>query len=341
MIISRTPFRISFFGGGTDYPGWYRLNGGAVLATSIDKYCYISCRYLPPFFEHRFRVVYTKMENCQTIAEIAHPAVRGILQYMKLNRGLEIHHDADLPARSGMGSSSAFTVGLLNALRALQGKMSSKHELASQAIEIEQNLLMETVGAQDQVAAAYGGFNYVQFHKNDDVSVQPVTLRQERIRELNAQLMLFYSGIKRTASEIAGSYVPSIADRHLQLNALRKMVDDALDILAGSQGIEAFGALLHEGWMQKKAMGDLVSTPLIDGIYSRALTKGAIGGKLLGAGGGGFILLFAPPERQSAIRAELAELIHVPFQFTTNGSQIIFHDVESDYESEDLARVGA
>ena len=192
MVISRTPYRISFFGGGTDYPAWYREHGGAVLATTIDKYCYLTCRYLPPFFEHRIRIVYSKNETCQTVDEISHPAVRETLRYLKMERGLEIHHDGDLPGRSGMGSSSAFTVGLLHALHGLDGRLSGKHQLAMESIHVEQELLKETVGSQDQVCAAYGGVNRIEFNPNGDVTVRPVTLARARLLELNSYLMLFY-----------------------------------------------------------------------------------------------------------------------------------------------------
>ena len=200
MIISRTPFRISFFGGGTDYPAWYRQHGGAVLAATINKYCYLTCRYLPPFFEHRIRVVYSKIENCQRPGEIAHPSARETLLFLKMDRGIEIHHDGDLPGRSGMGSSSSFTVGLLNALHALEGRAVGKKQLATESIHIEQDVLKETVGSQDQVCAAYGGVNRISFLQNGGFTVQPMTLTQERLAELNSHLMLFYTGIKRTAS---------------------------------------------------------------------------------------------------------------------------------------------
>ncbi|MEI7466649.1 MAG: hypothetical protein WCL57_00330 [Chloroflexota bacterium] len=198
MIIARTPYRISFFGGGTDYPGWYREHGGAVIAATIDKYCYLTVRHLPPFFEHRHRVVWSKIEQVGQIDEISHPAVRGILKYAGVERGLEIHHDGDLPARSGMGSSSAFTVSLLNALHGLHGQMTSKHKLAMEAIHVEQTVLKETVGSQDQVSAAYGGFNHIRFLQNGEISVAPITVSSARAHELDSHLMLFYTGIKRT-----------------------------------------------------------------------------------------------------------------------------------------------
>jgi D-glycero-alpha-D-manno-heptose-7-phosphate kinase len=338
MVISRTPFRISFFGGGTDYPAWYRQHGGCVLAATIDKYCYLTCRYLPPFFEHRLRVVYSKIESAQTVDEITHPSVRETLRYLKLERGLEIHHDGDLPGRSGMGSSSAFTVGLLHALYALQGQMTGKERLARESIHIEQEILKETVGSQDQVCAAYGGVNHISFYPNGDVSVRPLTIAEERLRELNAHLMLFYTGIKRTASEVASSYVNALDARTAQLKRLKQLVERSVDILAGGGDLLEFGRMLHEAWEAKRSMSSKISSPEVDACYEQARAAGAIGGKLLGAGGGGFILLFVPPSRQTAVRQALARLIHVPFSFEYSGSQIIFFDREEDYAEQDRAR---
>jgi D-glycero-alpha-D-manno-heptose-7-phosphate kinase len=338
MVISRTPFRISLFGGGTDYPSWYREHGGAVLGMSIDKYCYITCRYLPPFFEHRLRLVYSRMENCQTAAEVQHPSVRAVLGMLKLDRGLEIHHDADLPARSGMGSSSAFTVGLLHALHALLGRFRSKAQLASEAIHVEQDLLSETVGAQDQVLASFGGFNFVEFKRDGSFRVEPLTVGTGRLNELNASLMLFYTGLRRTASEVAASYVPDLGARAKQMTRLRQMVDEGIEILTGQGSLDAFGALLDEGWQLKRSLSGAVSNTQLDSIYEEAKRAGAKGGKLLGAGGGGFMLLHVPSERQTQVREKLADLIWVPFQLDSGGSQIIFYSPEQDYAELDLAR---
>ena len=296
MIISRTPFRISFFGGGTDYPDWYHKHGGGVLGATIDKYCYLTCRYLPPFFEHRIRIVYSKIENCQAIDEIAHPAVREVLRYLGFERGIEIHHDGDLPARSGMGSSSSFIVGLLNALYALKGQMPTKHQLALESIHIEQERLKETVGSQDQVLAAYGGFNHVSFLPHGDISVRPITIPIERLRELNAHLMLFYTGIKRTASNVAATYVSDIDNKRRQLRLMKDLLEESISILTSGENISMFGELLHEGWQTKRSLSPQVSNSSVDEIYNQALSAGAIGGKLTGAGGGGFLLLFAPPQ---------------------------------------------
>ncbi len=338
MIICRTPFRISFFGGGTDYPAWYRQHGGAVLATSIDKYCYLTCRYLPPFFEHRLRIVYRQIETCSTVEEIGHPVVREAIRLLNIDRGLEIHHDGDLPARSGMGSSSAFTVGLFHALHALRGEMPTKLQLAREAIHLEQEVLQETVGAQDQTLAAYGGLRHVRFQTDGEIEVSPVVLPKARIEELKSHLMLVYTGIARTAADVAKSYVPRLESQRRQLRLMKQMVDEALEILTGGVNLLAFGELLHESWIAKRSLSDIVSNDEVDRLYKTALEAGAIGGKLTGAGGGGFLLLFVSPERRAKVLAALDGCIHVPFDFESGGSQIIFHEPGTDYEAADRAR---
>lgn len=326
MIISRTPFRISFFGGGTDYPVWYKENGGAVLATSINKYCYITCRYLPPFFEHKYRIVYSKTEQTQNISEIQHPSVRETLNFMGIDRGVEIHHDADLPARTGLGSSSAFTIGLLNALYALKGKMVTKRQLALDAVHIEQDIIRENVGSQDQTTAAFGGLNKLEFGGDQQIQVQPITLNSRKCQLLQDNLMLFFTGLSRTASEIAGEQIKKTPDKKTELNKMREMVEEAISILNGSDtDITDFGRLLHESWMIKRSLTDKISTPQINNIYETAINTGALGGKLLGAGGGGFILFFVEPEFQQKVKEELKNLLYVPFKFENLGSQIIYY----------------
>ena len=341
MIISRTPYRISFFGGGTDYPAWYRNHGGSVLATTVNKYCHITCRYLPPFFEHRMRIVYSKIEQCQNYDEIGHPAVREVLRYLDMDRGVEIHHDGDLPARSGLGSSSAFTVGLMHALYALKGQMPSKEQLAKESIYIEQERLKETVGSQDQVLAAYGGFNQITFlPTTGEISVRPMTLLPERIGELNAHLMLFFTGINRTASDIAQSYVQDFENKEQQMRMMRDMVNEGISTLNDGQDITQFGKLLHESWKAKRSLSPKVSNSHVEEIYDQAMLAGAIGGKLIGAGGGGFMLLFVHPRNQAKVRERLNKLLYVPFKFEFLGSQIIFFDREDDYSAEERARLG-
>ena len=334
MIISRTPFRISFFGGGTDYPDWYRRHGGAVLATTINKYCYISCRYLPPFFDHKFRVVYSKIEDRKNIDEILHPPVREVLRYLNFEKGVEIHHDGDLPARSGLGSSSSFTVGLLNALYALKGVMADKADLARKAIHIEQERLKEAVGSQDQTLAAHGGPSHIEFLRNGEINVQPLTLHTDRIKELSAHLMLFFTGISRTASEVVKEYLPELISKEPQLKRAGEMVDEALAILRDGKDLAPFGKLLHEAWKLKRSFSPKISTSYVDEVYEAGIGAGATGGKLIGAGGGGFVLFFVPPSKQPAVMQRLRKLVHVPFRFEFSGSRIIFFDPEEDFSEQ-------
>jgi len=334
MIISRTPYRISFFGGGTDYPGWYLKNGGQVLSTTIDKYLYISCRYLPPFFEHRLRLVYSQIEACQDSSELDHPSAREVLKFLDIDNGLEIHYDGDLPGRSGLGSSSAFTVGLLNALYAYQGQMISPHQLTTESIHIEQDLIKETVGSQDQTNAAYGGLNRIQFKQSGDIVVDPIIVPDKRLKTLDDNLMLFYTGIIRTAEKVARSYVDVIETKEKQLIRMHAMVDEAIDILMDGN-LDDFGLLLNETWQKKRSLSKVVSNSQVDEIYASAIDAGALGGKLSGAGGGGFLLLYVPLEKQSDVKQKFSHLLHVPFSFEPSGSQIIFHDLHKEYNEEE------
>lgn len=327
MIISRTPFRISLFGGGTDYPAWYLKHGGAVLGTTINKYCYISVRRLPPFFDFTHRIVYSKIELVKDIANIQHPAVRAVLQEAGIEAGLEIHHDGDLPARSGLGSSSSFTVGMLNAIHALRGRMTSSWFLAEEAIRIEQKVIGEHVGSQDQIWAACGGTNVIEFRTDGTYSVTPVVMSPERRRELQSHMLLFFTGISRFASEVAEKKIANLQTKERQLFAMRRMVDEALSILQSERAnLRDIGTLLHEGWMMKRELAEGVSTPLIDEIYQAGMAAGAFGGKLLGAGGGGFVLFYAPPERHTAIRDRLSKLIEVQIEIGSPGSRIVVYE---------------
>lgn len=328
MIISRTPYRVSFFGGGTDYPVWYRENGGAVFSTTIDKYCYLFCRYLPPFFEHKHRVVWSFIENVSSISEIRHPVVRSVLQYLEINEGVEIHHQGDLPARSGMGSSSSFTVGLLNALFKLKGQNVSREDLAFQAVKVEQNLLKENVGCQDQLATAFGGLNKISFLKSGEIIVQNVSLPEERLREFQNHLLLLFTGLTRFSSVVAGEQIGNTKNKKTELFAMYQMVDQGIDILKNNKDIAEFGKLLNESWKLKKSLSNSVSTPEIDMIYEEARKSGAIGGKILGAGGGGFMLLFVRPEDQVAVKEKLKKYLFVSFSFEQKGSEIIFNQKE-------------
>lgn len=329
MIISRTPFRMSFFGGGTDYSGWFGDNKGAVLATTIDKYCYITCRYLPPFFEHKSRIIYSKMEHVnESIDEIDHPAVREVLRFLNIHQGIEVHHDGDLPARTGLGSSSAFTVGLLNSLYALKGQMVTKERLAKEAIYVEQEMIKESVGCQDQVLAAYGGFNYIEFGDTNHLRVVPVTIPAHKLNLLQEHLMLFFTGFSRTASLIAQHQIQNIPNKKIELARMYEMVQEALSVLNGDD-ILAFGKLLDESWKLKRSLSDKVSNGNIDEIYETACRAGAKGGKLLGAGGGGFVLLFVEPHQKPKIKEALKNLLEIPIKFENLGSQIIFYQPNS------------
>jgi D-glycero-alpha-D-manno-heptose-7-phosphate kinase len=327
MIISRTPFRISLFGGGTDYPAWYREHGGAVIGTTINKYCYISIRNLPPFFEHRHRIVYSRIELPKTIQEIDHPSVRAVLQEHNITEGVEIQHHGDLPARSGMGSSSSFTVGLLNAVRAFQGRMSSPEWLATEAIRIEQEVIQEPVGSQDQIWAAYGGANLITFHADGSYQVSPIIMPRERREELESHMLLFFTGFSRIAGAIAAQEIPNLKHRARQLDSMTQMVHEAASILQSpTRSIREIGVMLGESWSMKKELADCVSSSAIDDIYDAAMRAGALGGKLLGAGGGGFMLLIADPSRHQKIRQALNGLIEVFFSIGSPGSTIVIYE---------------
>jgi D-glycero-alpha-D-manno-heptose-7-phosphate kinase len=333
MVITRTPLRISFFGGGTDYPIWYRENGGSVLSTTIDKSCYITCRWLPPFFDYHSRVSYSKIENVSANSDIWHPSVRGCLQFLGIEDGVEVHHIADLPARAGLGTSSAFTVGLLLGLYALRNEMRNKHALAADAIDVEQRLLQETVGAQDQVSAAYGGFNRINFLPDGDIEVNRILASQNRLADLEQHLALYFTGFSRTASEIATEQVKMTPHKKKELGTMLELVDEAEKIVVdASRSLDDFGRLLHEGWQLKRCLTSKITTAEIDEIYAAGRSAGALGGKLLGAGGGGFMLFFVPPERREELRLRLRKLLCVPIAFSQKGSQVVVYEPEATYD---------
>lgn len=335
MITTRTPLRISFFGGGTDYPVWYREHGGAVLATTIDKSCYITCRWLPPFFAHHSRICYTRVENVQDNADIEHPSARACLQFMDIDEGVEIHHVADLPARAGLGTSSAFTVGLLLCLHRLKGQTRDKPGLASDAIFVEQELIKEAVGSQDQVSAAYGGFNRVDFDASGAIRVNQLAVPQSRLAELEQHLVLFFTGFSRTAPEIAKEQIRLTPHREKELRTIQELVDEGEAILTNpNRPLLEFGRLLNDSWQLKRALTTKVTSPTIDKIYERGLRAGAAGGKLVGAGGGGFMLFFIEPERREELRQELQKLLAVPFRFSSGGSEVVVFEPEEVYGRE-------
>jgi D-glycero-alpha-D-manno-heptose-7-phosphate kinase len=329
MILCRTPYRISFFGGGTDYPAWYRDNGGAVLSTSINKYSYITCRYLPPFFEYKHRIRYFQREEAKTIDEIRHPSIRECLRFLSIENGIDIVHHGDLPAQSGLGTSSTFTVGLLHALSALKQEMWTKRELAINAIHIEQDLIGESVGSQDQTAAAFGGLNRIDFGGPNEILVNPMILNPAKLKSLEQSLMLFFTGFPRTASDIAKDQIQQIPARRANLQKMMDLVDEAGEVLRGKGGdLDDFGRLLHEQWLIKQGMSSKISNTDIDAIYQTGLAAGALGGKLLGAGGGGFMMFFVNADRQQQVKDALSHLLYVPIRFDHLGSQIIFYTHE-------------
>lgn len=331
MIISRTPFRISFFGGGTDYPVWYEKHGGIVINATINKYCFITARYLPQFFKYKHRIRYYKHEEAQTLDQIKHPSVRECAKYLKIDKGLEIVHNADLPAQSGLGSSSTFTVGLLNALHALKNYMPTKRELAMEAIHVEQDLIGECVGSQDQTAAAFGGMNKISFNGSKDIDVEPIIISKERRNELQENLMLFFTGFARTASEVAKKQIEVTHQKENELNKMIEICNEGLKRLTdANQSLDRFGELLNEQWKIKRSLTNKITNIKIDEIYDAGIKAGALGGKLLGAGGGGFMLFYVPEEKHNAVKNVLNSKLYVPFRFEFTGSKIIYYSHEDE-----------
>ncbi len=323
MIISKTPYRISFFGGGSDYPIWYRKFSGQVLSTTIDKYIYISCRELPKFFDHKYRIVWSKIENVKNINQITHKVVKEILIHNKIKKGLEIHYDGDLPSKSGMGSSSCFSVGLINAVNAYKNEKISKMNLARKTIYFEQKILKEIVGSQDQVAASFGGFNKIKFSKKNQITVEKV--KSKHLDRLNSNLLLIYTGIQRNAEKVAIKYVKKITNQKREnIKKITEYVDEGEKLLIKGE-LKNFGKLLHEAWLQKKDLSNDITNGKIDQIYNFALKNGSYGGKLLGAGGGGFLLLYIEKHRQAKFLSKIKNLVNIPFKFSYSGSKLILN----------------
>ncbi len=323
MIITKTPYRISFFGGGSDYPAWYRKNGGAVLSSTIDKHIYITCRFSPGYFKQKYRIVWRKIENVKKINEINHKAVRHLLKHLNIKQGLEIHYYGDLPARSGMGSSSSFTVGLMQALCKIKNIKLTRAELAKNSINFEQNIMGEVVGSQDQTSASYGGFNKILFNKNNSINVERVSSKKN-IKKLNDNLILIYTGINRTAHKIANQYVSKLTTAKKEhISKILNYVKEGEQILKHGN-IDDFGRLLNDAWMEKKGLSSLITNSKINDIYDDAIRCGALGGKLLGAGGGGFLLMYMHKNERKKFLKKNKKLINIPFKFTSTGSKIIF-----------------
>lgn len=326
MVITRTPLRVSFFGGGTDYPAYFRKHGGVVLSTSIDKFVYVTVTRLGRLFEHNFRVAYSKTELVKNSSEIQHPSVKACLSHLGIEQGLEISVTTDLPARTGLGSSSAFTVGLLNGLHALAGRLVGKTALAAEAIHVEQNVIGERVGNQDQVAAALGGFNFINFIEDGSFHAEPVPVDVERRQALFDRLFLVYTGISRFADEVLVEQCANVENRLAELAAIKSFATQAREILCDErQPISDFGALLHQAWTEKKKLSSRISTCSIEQIYNIAREAGATGGKLLGAGGGGFLLIFAEPEKHPALRSALSGYEIIDFNPDNSGSSVVYY----------------
>lgn len=322
MIITKTPLRMSFFGGGTDYRSYFEDYGGSVLSTTIDKYCYVTVRRLPPFFAYKNEAVYSKIERTEHVADIEHPSVREALKLFGME-GVRVVYDADLPARSGLGSSSSFSVGLVNALRTMKGEATDKAVLANDAIYVERVLCGESGGEQDQVAVAFGGLNRINFFK-DGREVIPLDISKERKEELNRHLMLFFTGMSRNSATFARLQEELTGERLQELREIRSLVDEGERILTSARDIRDFGRLLNDAWRVKRGITRRISSDFIDAMYRLALANGALGGKLLGAGGGGFFLLFVEPERRERVRSELSAMSVVPFAFEDRGADIVY-----------------
>ena len=312
MIITRTPFRISFFGGGTDFPEFFQEHGGCVLSTTIDHYCYITCRRLPPFLSFDYSIRYSKTEQCKEIADIQHNSVRECLRYFLFKGGIEVSHSGDLPSYSGVGSSSAFCVGFLNALSGLSSQMISKRQAAKLAIHIEREMIGDNVGFQDQIATSFGGFNKISFSGRDNFTVTPMVIPQEKIELLSNELILIYTDIWRVSTDITEDLLKNTKSKKTELLELKSMVDEAIKILSSSGDLKDFGRLLHESWKIKRSLSDKVSTKDMDRIYQRALDAGALGGKICGAGGGGFFLFYVPLENREKFFSEFNEFLSSP-----------------------------
>lgn len=327
MIITRTPFRMSFFGGGTDFDGFYKKHGGAVISTTFDKYAYVNVRHLPRFFDYKTHITYSKMEYVNSYDEINHPAIRNAMKMLDMHE-LRITYDADLPARSGLGTSSSFAVGLLNAFHALKGQYVEKRKLADEAIHLERKLCKEAGGIQDQIAVAFGGLNRISFN-SDGYSVKPIVISPERKKRLNENLMLFFTGFSRFSADIQVNTEKSIKNKECQMIEMLSLVDEAEKVLVSKSDLNEFGRLLDYTWKLKRGVSEGISTDSIDTFYDRAKQAGAIGGKLLGAGGGGFLLFYVEPDRQNNVIKALGDLLRVPFEFENDGTTIIHYTPET------------
>jgi D-glycero-alpha-D-manno-heptose-7-phosphate kinase len=326
LIITRTPVRVSLLGGGTDYPAHFRRHGGQTLGAAIDKYSYLTVNPMAPLFDYSIRVGYSRTELVQTVDEVRHPSVRECLRFTRVDGSIEINYVGDLPARTGLGSSSSFTVGLLHALHAFKGEFVGRRQLAEEAVHVEQEMIRERVGVQDQYTCAYGGLVHLSFGRDGNVTVSPVPLPAARLSDLQAHLMLLYTGVTRHSQEIVEHQLERTSAGSLveELGSLSALVDQAVELLTHDRPIACFGELLHSSWMIKRELSSRITSPRIDEYYEKGRGAGAIGGKLLGAGGGGFLLLLVPPPQQHAVE-EAVGLPRVPFAFDFSGSSLLFY----------------
>lgn len=327
MIITKTPFRMSFFGGGTDFSGFYNEHGGAVISTTFDKYCYVNVRHLPRFFDYSNELSYSRIERVNSIENIEHPAIREAMKFLDMHE-IRLTYEADLPARSGLGTSSSFAVGMLNAFYGLKGKYADKKKLADEAIYLERVLCQESGGIQDQIAASFGGFNRIDF-RADGYTVNPIIISAEKKRHLNDNLMLFFTGFSRFSSDISKIQESTMKDKSKQLLEMLSLVDDAEGILTSKSDLNEFGRLLDYTWKLKRGITNKISNDSIDNLYAKAIEAGAIGGKLLGAGGGGFLLFYVEQDKQQKVKDAMKDLLYVPFEFENNGTSIIHYTSES------------
>lgn len=330
MIITRTPYRLSFFGGGTDYNSWFEKNEGLIIGSSFQKYCWITIRKLPPFFNHNTRFCYSQTEEVTDNFELKHPGARSCLKFLNIKDGLEIHHDGDLPARSGIGSSSSFTAGFLLALHAHQNKVISKRQLAEQAIYVEQKIEKQNVGIQDQIFASFGGMQVISMGPSNTFSVSPLVLPPEYKKEFSSHILLAFSGFTRYASDSAKKQIDLIQQGKVdnQLKEIHSIAKEALSLFAKNEDFKEYGRLFDQSWKLKRSLTDSISNTEIDDIYEIAIKNGAYGGRLIGAGEGGFLMFFAPPERHSQIKTALNQIkVWVPFEVDNDGAKIIlYHD---------------
>lgn len=335
MIITKTPFRMSFFGGGTDMESFFRENGGAVLSTTFDKYCYVTVRHLPRFFDYSTELSYSKIERVTNVEDILHPAVRNAMKMLDMHE-IRLTYEADLPARSGLGTSSSFAVGMLNAFYALKGKYADKKKLADDAIYLERVLCQEAGGWQDQVAASFGGFNRIDFNSDGTYSVHPIIIHPERKSQLNSNLMMFFTGFTRFSSDLQKANAVGYAEKIAQLKEMYSLVGEAEKILTDKHSnLDEFGRLLDHTWKLKRQTGDAITTSSIDELYEAGIKAGGIGGKLLGAGGGGFLVFYVSPEKQESVRSAMRDLMYVPFKFEDGGTSVIHYTPESYISKEE------